>query len=385
MNFDNTQTVQSLYIHWPFCPYKCHFCPFVALAGHDSFMPRYHDALKAELEQFAREQVNKVSLSTIFFGGGTPSTYPEKLLLDTFDTLNKEFKIDQDCEISLEVNPGTVDLNKLKLWKQIGINRLSIGVQSLNDKVLSQLNRHQKAQDVLNLLSDASALFENISVDLIIGLPQVSDDEWKDLINKLVEWPIKHVSMYFLTVHEDTPLYFGIKQKKIALPCEDKVVDLYYWTIDNFNQHGFEQYEISNFAKKDYYSRHNSVYWQRKPYKGLGLGACSFDGFSRLQNEKSLLKYLESVEQGKNLTVFYEKLTDKQVWLEILMLGLRQSKGVLLSEVVQPLEPKEKTLFFQAIDDLSQAGLILSHDNNLRLTPAGLSVVNEIIIKLSCF
>ncbi len=206
------KAVESLYIHWPFCPYKCHFCPFVALAGHDAFMERYHKALSAEIERYAREHKSSQPLQTLFFGGGTPSTYPPHLLLDMFGTLNNVFTFASDAEISLEVNPGTVTQEKIETWKHVGINRLSIGVQSLNDGVLKRLNRHQSLADVISLFEMATPLFDNISVDMILGLPDVSVQEWKDSLLKIVQWPIKHLSLLFLTVHEDTPLYFGVKK-----------------------------------------------------------------------------------------------------------------------------------------------------------------------------
>ncbi len=376
--------VHSLYIHWPFCPYKCHFCPFVALAGHDHFMDRYHEALKKELEMFAHERLYKEPLKTVFFGGGTPSTYPLHLLLDTFGILKERYGLDPRAEISIEVNPGTITDEKLEAWKSMGINRLSIGVQSLNDKVLSGLNRHQRASDVYQLLEKAQALYDNLSVDLIIGLPGVSAEEWKELVATVVDWPINHVSLYFLTVHEDTPLYFGVKAQKIVLPPEEAIVDLYMWSIEQFARAGFMQYEISNFARQGHISLHNSVYWQRKPYKGFGLGACSFDGRARFQNEKSLLKYLEGIEGESDVTLFSEELTQKQAWLEMLMLGLRQTRGVVLKEILHFLSEGQKKAFFQAADALVEAGLLAYDDEHAYLTLQGLAVANEVTVKLSC-
>lgn len=383
LNFDITALVQSLYIHWPFCPYRCHFCPFVALAGHDEYMERYHNALKQEILLFAHAQENKNLLNTIFIGGGTPSTYPPNLLLDTFDTLYNEFKMSQDIEITLEVNPGTVCQEKLEVWRQVGINRLSIGVQSLNNAVLKSLNRHQEAHTVLKLLTDAEKTFSNISVDLIIGLPGISEQEWKELIYQVVTWPIKHVSMYFLTVHEDTQLYFGIKQQKFILPSDDSIVDLYHWTIAHFKQHGFEQYEISNFARDGFTSRHNSIYWQRKPYKAFGLGACSFDGNTRFQNEKNLMSYLEGIEQDKKVQAVSEQLSAKQVWLEQLMLGLRQIKGVLVDAILEPLDKQQQVKFQETIDSLCEAQLMRRMQGRIVLNAAGLAVANEVIVRLS--
>ncbi len=192
MHYNPQVATRSVYLHWPFCPYKCHFCPFVALASHDSFMERYHLALIKEIERFGREYEGPRELDTVFFGGGTPSTYPDDLLLDTFDTLKKVFSFSKNIEVSIEVNPGTVHSGQLAVWRDVGINRLSIGVQSLKDQVLQKLNRLQSARDVYALLAEAPQYVENLSVDLILGLPGVTPTEWKELINKAVHWPIKH-------------------------------------------------------------------------------------------------------------------------------------------------------------------------------------------------
>ena len=383
MNFDTTSSFESVYIHWPFCPYKCHFCPFVALASHDQFMPQYHRMLCKEIRDFCQQVDQKSSIKTVFLGGGTPSTYPNDLLLDMFGTLNNALTLDETAEISIEVNPGTVNQERLETWKQVGINRLSIGVQSLKDDVLKKLNRHQSAADVFRLLDSAHLLFDNISVDIILGLPGVSVDDWKELLETLVTWPIKHMSMYFLTVHEDTPLYFGVKAKKIMLPTDDTIVDLYEWSVNYLALHGFARYEISNFARQGYESRHNSVYWHRKPYKGFGLGACSFDGKNRFQNQKNLTNYLEGVDQGKNIHSFSETLTQEQEWLEIVMLGLRQSQGVRIADVIHNLTPEQRTNFYQKINILRDENLLTCNDDVVRLTSSGLAVENEIVLKLS--
>ncbi len=372
----------SFYLHWPFCPYRCHFCPFVALAGHDHYMEQYHEVLTKEINSYLDEH-GTVPLKTVFIGGGTPSTYPPELMDQTISLLRDRCGFEDDCEISIEVNPGTVNKEKLLAWKEIGINRLSIGVQSLNDEVLRKLNRHQKADDVYWLIENASTLFDNLSVDLIVGLPGVGPDEWKAMIKKVVTWPINHVSMYFLTVHQDTQLYFGIKSKKVTLPADDEVVDLYYWTIDEFAQAGLEQYEISNFSRAGWYSRHNSMYWQRVPYKGFGMGACSFDGNKRTKNNTNLLKYLDEIGHTGKSIIFEEALTDKQIWLEQLMLGLRQRKGLQIATILEPLSTKKREEFSSKADELLAARLVSETDGILKLTPKGLSVANEVIVRLS--
>ena len=373
----------SYYIHWPFCPYRCHFCPFVALAGQDEYMNEYHEVLIKEINRYASTH-EMVPLQTVFFGGGTPSTYPPELLTETIELLHDTNGLEPDYEMTIEVNPGTVNKEKLHAWKEAGVNRLSIGVQSLNDEVLKKLNRHQKASDVTWLIENATKLFDNVSIDLIVGLPGISSDEWKSMIKKVVTWPIQHVSMYFLTVHQDTQLYFGVKSKKVTLPADEQVVDLYYWTIEEFAQAGLLQYEISSFARKGFQAKHNSVYWHRIPYKGFGMGACSFDGAQRLKNSTNLLKYLEEIRNTGKSILSSERLTDKQVWLEQLMLGLRQRRGIVVADILKPLSLKEKEEFSRKSQELLSAGLVSASDDTLMLTPKGLSVANEIIVQLSC-
>lgn len=383
-SFDLSAEAKSIYIHWPFCPYKCSFCPFVAIAGQDQFMEQYHFALKKEILNYFLNILKKNSLSTIYIGGGTPSTYPLNLLLDMFDTLKEQVTFDENIEISLEVNPGTVDEEKLHFWKKIGINRLSLGVQSLDNKVLTDLNRLQKREDVYWFLSKAGNIFENISIDLILGLPGVSDEEWKALIKEVVNWPIKHISIYFLTIHENTPLFFRLKKNQISLPCEDSIVDLYFWTINFLSENGFLQYETSSFCKPGFESKHNSVYWEHKPYKAFGIGACSFDGQTRFQNDKNLLEYIRKCTESLNCEVFAENLSVEQLKLERIMLGLRQlNRGVNLNYVLEGLSKSKINDKLDYINSLISKGLLIQRDGRLFLTPSGVILENEIVVNLS--
>ncbi len=387
MIFNQLADVESLYIHWPFCPYKCHFCPFVALANHDEYMEQYHQALKKEIILYGNYAGSK-RIKTIFFGGGTPSTYPPNLLLDMFGILKDTFTLEDGCEITLEVNPGTVNLEKINAWKAAGITRLSIGVQSLNNTILSSLNRHQKAQDVFSLLESAHAHFQVLSVDLILGLPGISTQEWQELIYAAILWPIKHISVYFLTVHEDTPLYYGVARKKIILPTDDTMIATYQWTVDTLLGNGFDQYEVSNFARRGFESRHNTVYWKRLPYKGFGLGACSFDGASRFQNEKNLMRYLNTVESADTmenlagLSVMAETLTEHQAWIEELMLGLRQKNGVSWQMIHAKLSGEKCAAFTEKVQEFIMLGHMSGNSDRFWLTPSGRAIENEIVVAL---
>lgn len=383
MNYDCSAPTRSLYIHWPFCPYKCHFCPFVAIAGQDQFMQQYHTALKKEIISYASQTTVKQELDTIFIGGGTPSTWPDDLLLDMSGTLEDVFVLNDKTEITIEVNPGTVRIEQLAVWKQAGINRLSIGVQSLKDSVLSNLNRKQSNTDVFWVLEQASKVFDNISVDLILGLPGVSEQEWQDLIVQAVTWPIKHISVYFLTVHEETPLYFRVKKNELNLHTDDHMIDLYVWTVNYLGEHGFKQYEISNFSKEGNRSRHNSIYWERKPYKGFGLGACSFDGNSRFQNQKNLMKYMHAINSDQDHLQFRETLTPAQVHLEKVMLGLRKSEGIAIDTILENVTAEQKTSLLETVHYLQESKFVQKRNDRIILTPAGLGVQNDIAARLS--
>ncbi len=352
------------------------------MASHEQFMHDYHKALIQEIELFMPYAAANRRLQTIYLGGGTPSTYPAPLLLDTFAILKKHFEFDQTTEITIEVNPGTVTPELLVAWKQAGINRLSIGVQSLKDVVLKSLNRHQTKQDVENVLKEASKYFQNLSVDFILGLPGVSDDEWKLMIQEAMNWPIKHISVYFLTVHEDTPLYFKVKTDRMRLPPDDDMVDLYDWTVATLQQYGFARYELSNFAKSGFESRHNAAYWDRKNYKGFGLGACSFNGTVRFQNVKNLGKYLELLEKKESVIEAQETLTLSQIALEKIMLGLRQSKGLVIADYMKEATPSQQLHFFQGAEKLKNNGLIEFDQDKIWLTPKGYALENEVSLHL---
>lgn len=346
-------------------------------------MGEYHQALQRELMLYAQTLKNKQELDTIYIGGGTPSTWPDKLLLDTFGTLEDMFDFSSISEITIEANPGTVRKEQLELWQQVGITRLSIGVQSLDDQVLERLNRHQKADDVRRLMDQAEGKFTSLSIDLIVGLPGVTAQQWKKQVLEIMTWPIQHISMYFLSVHEGTALYFKLQRKNEVLPPDDEVVALYYWTLDTFAKHGFEQYEVSSFAKKGFESQHNQAYWDRKPYKGIGVGAWSFDGSSRLQNEKQLMRYIDALSKGDSALSYKEELTQDQERFERIMLGLRKMKGIYVSEAIEGLSEAKKEEFFERVAVLENKKLITRDKEKLFLTKAALAVENEVAVKLA--
>lgn len=345
-------------------------------------MVRYHAALVKEMRLFAQNADTAAPLETIFLGGGTPSTYPDALLLDMFATLEEVFDIKSGAEVSIEVNPGTVRPEQLMLWRDVGINRISMGVQCLDDDVLKRLNRHQSADDTRRLVADVAKVFDNNSIDLIVGLPGVTGQAWKAMLREIVNWPIKHVSIYFLTLHENTRLYFEAQKNNGIQLTDEEIIDLYQWTVDFLREHGFYRYETSNFARQGYESLHNSAYWEHKPYRGFGLGACSFDGDARFKNIENLTTYMDALEHDRLIFASEEMLTQEQLHLEKIMLGLRRSRGVTVADVEEGLSQAQRDHVQKKIEQLQDAGLIRCVEGNLILTDAGFVVQNEIAVQL---
>lgn len=370
---------QSIYIHWPFCPYRCRYCPFVAFAGHEDYMASYTQALCKEIELFAQMFPQKKALKTMYIGGGTPSTWLPQQLLDTFGTLNNVFVFEKDAEITLEVNPGTVTQEKIAAWQSCGINRLSVGVQSINDTVLKQMGRFHTRADVERFFALTEGVFNNCSIDLILGLPGIDKNAWKKQLELVASWPIKHVSLYFLTVHEHTRLHTDLQKGLYKLPEEDDLISMYEETVEVLSAAGIEQYEVSNYAQKGFESRHNKVYWERKPYKGFGLGASSFDGSRRFTTTGNITKYLEGIRLGHTISEHEEALTDQQVRIETIMLGLRRREGLVREDIFRGLSKEECAAKEKQLALFIQEGLLEERAGRIVATLRGFLLENHII------
>lgn len=375
---------EHLYIHYPFCKKKCSYCDFISFPKHENFIENYHETLSSEITTFAKKYPQKLNIKTIFLGGGTPSLYPLDLFSNLHKTLNQNFLLSNAIENTIEVNPGDVTKKHLQAYKNLGINRLSIGVQLLDEKILHNLNRHQTNQEVIDLLQTAPTYFDNISIDLILGLPGTTTKIWFDTLDYLTNQPITHISIYFLTIYEKTPLHFQIKANKITLPDEAWLIKTYHQTIDYLAKKNFLQYEISNFSKPGFASIHNQAYWDLKPYQGFGLSAASFDGKKRLVNSNNLIEYLN---YGANLApAITEELTPQQIILEELMLSLRQNKGIDLHRMIYLLhkgcKPAPGCKPIEKITQLKKQKLVEEKNGRIFLTTRGMVLENEIIIRL---
>jgi oxygen-independent coproporphyrinogen-3 oxidase len=316
----------GIYIHIPFCRKKCHYCDFyrttALLQTHG-----YLEALLREIKERA-DYLNDEPVGTIYFGGGTPSVLSPGELNLILERLDSHFPIDKDVEITLEANPDDLSVSYLSQLKEGGINRISIGIQSLTDRDLKLMNRRHSAAGAIQSVEDAfRAGFSDISIDLIFGIPGQTRKEWRETLNLSVQFPVNHISAYHLTYHEGTQFKKWLKTGKIKELPEEESITLFEELFSVTSEAGFEQYEISNFAKNQAYSKHNTGYWQGKKYLGLGPSAHSFNGTSRQWNISVLESYISGMLSG-NPVFSTEILTEKDKLNDYIITGIRTKWGV---------------------------------------------------------
>ncbi|MBR1759172.1 MAG: oxygen-independent coproporphyrinogen III oxidase [Lachnospiraceae bacterium] len=365
----------ELYIHLPFCVRKCLYCDFLSGPGYDQ--DRYLDALIRELERY-REKAADFKLRSIFFGGGTPTllTIPqwERLM----SAVKEFFVLEDDCEITSEGNPGTIDPEKLACLREIGINRLSLGLQSANNKELALLGRIHTFEDFLTTYEDARAAgFGNINVDLMSGLPGQALTDWLTTLSAVAELGPEHISAYSLIIEEGTE--FGKRYANgIGLPDEDVEREMYHKTKEVLAGYGFTRYEISNYAKPGFESRHNLGYWTGVPYLGCGLGAASLFGGFRYQNPENMEQYLK--EAGSDALIKDKEIWDQKTQMEERMfLGLRTMLGVEKMAFLRDFGASIESIYGDVTCKYKGLGLLRETDTHLQLTDAGIDVSNVIL------
>lgn len=368
--------INTLYIHIPFCIKKCMYCDFFSLPFDKDLSSHYIKALGSELA--IRKDVAG-ELKTIYIGGGTPTTlYPEELKM-LFTVLGAAFAISADAEITIEANPGTIDKEKIMILKACGVNRFSLGVQSFNDRELSLLERIHSTSEAIKAftaLRDCGA--ENLSIDLIYGIPGQTVQEWKDTLSKAIELGPEHISAYELTPEKGTPLYSDIMDNKHVKPEEDSILDMYYHAIEVLTSAGYGHYEISNFAKEGFECRHNMNYWNRGGYIGLGAGAHSFIGDRRLSNTCDIKRYMDSLETGSLAIEEDMVVSCKEALKETIFLGLRKTKGLNTDRFKEDFVVD----ISGAATEIIKNGLLVSDREMLRLTTKGILVSNAVIVRL---
>ena len=318
--------MSALYIHIPFCKQKCHYCNFFSTVSIKN-KSEIVEAIISEIEQ-QKNYLQSNILETIYFGGGTPSILNDKELYSIFKKIHEVFVLKKNCEISFEANPDDITTDKLLLYKQLGINRLSIGIQSFNDTILKKLNRSHNSKDAISAIELSKKYgFDNLNIDLIYGIPGLSDKLWKEELNMFFKFNIPHLSAYSLTIEPKTALDILIKKKKYPNLIEEESISHFNYLIKFLERNGFNQYEISNFSKLGKESKHNCNYWKNQPYLGVGPSANSFNIVSRQWNHSSINLYLENIKLGNEYKA-KEVLTLDDRFNEYIMLGLRTSWGI---------------------------------------------------------
>ena len=323
----DTRTTLGIYVHIPFCRSKCDYCDIYSLAGKENPMADYQKALLAHIKETA-PLADAFQVDTIYFGGGTPSFYGEKYLRELLAVIKKHYHVAPDAEITMEGNPDSVDLKALKALRKEGFNRLSLGMQSGCPAELTAIHRPHSIQqtDEATVLA-RKANFQNLSLDLIYGLPGQTMDSWKETVEHALSLVPQHLSCYGLKVEEGTPLAHRVEEGEI-LPDDDLQADLYLWTVGRLARAGYAQYEISNFAKPGYESRHNLRYWKTQPYIGFGPGAHSDFGGRRYSFVRDLESYIQGVLSGGNILDEDDMIPQRERGGEYLMLRLRTVEGV---------------------------------------------------------
>ena len=317
----------GVYIHIPFCASKCGYCDFYSLSGCDHMMPDYQDALIDHLEESA-QSLKSYEVDSVYFGGGTPSFYGADRIVEIFNTLKLNGNVRLDSEVTVECNPDSTSLNALKLLREEGVNRLSLGVQSANNDLLKLIGRRHNFQQVKRSMQDArDAGFENISLDLIYGMPSQSKSDWAETLARIIELHPEHISCYGLKLEEGTPMYERYKGSPI-LPDDDEQADMYFYAADVLERYGYKQYEISNFAAKGFESKHNLKYWNLDDYMGFGPGAHSCVGNLRYSFVKDLKQYISGVARGVSIIDEYRQIDPMERAVEYIMLGMRTSNGI---------------------------------------------------------
>lgn len=367
----------GFYIHIPFCKQKCYYCDFCSFANKGEVHEKYVDCLVKEIKNI--KQKDKYLITTIYFGGGTPSILKPSCIEKILKFIMQNFKVADNAEITIELNPGTVDEGKLKEYKKAGINRLSIGLQSSNDKILKEIGRIHNFEQFENTYILARKIgFKNINVDLMIGLPNQKVEDVHDTLNKIIEKNPEHISVYSLIVEEGTVMEELINENKLKLPNEDTERKMYWDVINVLKRNGYNQYEISNFSKKGFESKHNMNCWKQKEYIGVGVAAHSYLDKKRFSNICDVDEYIKNIEENnysKN-KIIHEIQDEKSEMDEYMILGLRMLDGVNIEEFYLKFEKNPLVIYEKNLNKLQKEGLIVIDENSIKLSKKGLDFGN---------
>lgn len=368
----------GIYIHIPFCTKKCGYCDFYSVTWNEIQEHTYIQAAVNEIKSYSN-LASKFVVDSIFIGGGTPSIINPQNLENLISTIRNIFTVEDDCEISMEANPNSLNDN-LKTYREIGINRLSIGIQSLNDSILKNIGRIHNSKEALEAIDRSKSFgFDNINVDVMFNIPGQTIDDINDTINQLVNKDIKHISFYSLKLEKGTPMYSLEQSKEIIMPDEDIERDMYYAGRQIMEKHNLKQYEISNYAMKGYECRHNLKYWNQDEYIGIGPSAHSFLGKIRFKNPSDLTEYiLNGDEDGIFERNIQEVMNKEDLIFEYIMLRLRLTEGLKFIDFKKKFSINFKEAYNEQIDNLTKNNLIELDEDAIWLTKRGMDISNYV-------
>jgi len=368
----------GIYLHIPFCRKACHYCDF---HFSTSFKTK-SEVLQSMVKEIQSRAHESDRIDSIYFGGGTPSILNVSELNLLLSCIKQTFSISNACEITLEANPDDLNPKKLAELYQAGINRLSIGIQSFFEEDLNWMNRTHNAEQALHCVTDAhKAGIKNISIDLIFGYPLLTQAKWESNLQRAFSLPIQHLSCYSMTVELGTALYHQIKQGQTPPPVDENANSQYEYLMDEMAQHGWEHYEISNFAKPGHHSKHNSSYWSGQAYIGIGPGAHGFTGKERYWNPAHNIRYLQAWQENNNPEEI-EVLEAKDLHNEFILTQLRQSKGIDQKDYQARFSSQQWQILMQEADEHLKTGHLQFTENQLSLTRQGKKLADSIISDL---
>ena len=380
----------GIYLHIPFCRSRCSYCDFATGMYEIILADQYVLAICAEIDGW-REITEPLAVDTIYFGGGTPSLLDPSQLEKICDAIQRKFEIAPNVEVSLELNPGDSGVSaagkpeKLCAFRRLGVNRVSFGAQTFDDLELKQLGRTHDAAEISNTFQQLrESGFDNVNFDLIAGLPGQTLRGWQRNLDQAIALKPEHLSLYLLDVHEGTPLADQIHRGMRPPPDDDLTAVMYSTMVEQLTAVGYEHYEISNFSRPGFQSRHNSKYWTGDAYYGFGCSAHSFDGRDRRwANERDTAKYVKLIETGQSLIVERQNLSTEEARAEAIFLGLRLMRGIDLENYRRRFGHRLGEEYGPELERLSEAGLVQIDERVLRLTPRGALLSNEVFAALA--
>ncbi|MBO5397734.1 MAG: oxygen-independent coproporphyrinogen III oxidase [Clostridia bacterium] len=370
----------GIYVHIPFCKKKCDYCDFISFANQEDMQEKYVMALNNDIEKTSKT-IQEYQVNTIYFGGGTPSYIDENLIVKILENIKNHYTICEDAEITIEINPGTVNKEKLIIYKQAGFNRLSIGLQSTHDRLLKLIGRIHTYNEFLETYNLAREVgFKNINVDLMLALPTQTIEELIESTNKIISLKPEHISIYSLILEDGTVLYNKIQNNELELIDEDLERKMYWKTKEILEKNGYNHYEISNFAKKGFESKHNMNCWLQEEYLGFGVAAHSYFNNKRFSRISNLQEYIKNIEE-ENFEKIIEinEIQDREARAkEYMLLGLRKIEGVSISAFERKFEINPLFYFRFEISKLEENDLLEVDLDNIKLTKKGLDLANQV-------